>query len=235
MISAIATGLTLGLLGSVHCIGMCGPLALALPVHHLPENRKPVAIVLYNLGRVFTYTLLGIVLGFIGRGIFLTGLQQWFSIGAGIIILFSVYLLFAGKRQQSPRFVQKMYGGVQNIISFLFKQRHIGSFFLIGACNGLLPCGMVYIALAGALLSSGVMDSAAYMLFFGLGTVPAMALFSLFGLSISIGFRNRIKKLIPYVMMLAGLLLIVRGMNLGIPYISPQMHQSNASVVVDCH
>lgn len=234
MIGAIATGLTLGLLGSVHCIGMCGPLALALPVHHLPESQKPVAIVLYNLGRVFTYSLLGIVLGLIGRGIFLTGLQQWFSIAAGIAILFSVYLLLAGKRQQSPVFVQRLYGRVQQLLSWLLKKRGAGSFFLIGAGNGLLPCGMVYIALAGALLSSGIVESALYMLFFGLGTVPAMALFSLFGLRVSLGFRNRIRRLVPLVMVLAGLLLIARGMNLGIPYISPAIHAPGPAVV-ECH
>jgi uncharacterized protein len=235
MIGAIATGLTLGLLGSVHCIGMCGPLALALPIQHLSESQKPLAIVLYNLGRVFTYTLLGIVLGIVGRGIFLAGLQQWFSIAAGMVILFSVYLLFAGKRQHSPLFIQSLYSQVKKLISFLLKKRGTASFFFIGAGNGLLPCGMVYIALAGALLSASIMESAAYMMFFGLGTVPAMALFSLFGLSISLNFRNRIKKLIPLVMALAGILLIVRGMNLGIPYISPQMHQANATEAGVCH
>ncbi|MBL7727173.1 MAG: sulfite exporter TauE/SafE family protein, partial [Dinghuibacter sp.] len=189
---------------------------------------------LYNLGRVFTYTLLGILLGFIGRGIFLTGLQQWFSIAAGLAILFSVYLMLAGKRQQSPGFIQYLYGRVQSLLSWLLKKRQMSSFFFIGAGNGLLPCGMVYIALAGALLSSGITESAVYMLFFGLGTVPAMALFSLFGLRVSLGFRNRIRKAIPFVMLLAGLLLIARGMNLGIPYISPALNPATPAVV-DCH
>ncbi|MGZ4043606.1 MAG: sulfite exporter TauE/SafE family protein, partial [Bacteroidia bacterium] len=89
---SIVAAISLGLLGSFHCIGMCGPIALALPVHQATVFRKVVAILLYNSGRIITYSLLGLLFGIIGQGFAVFGLQQVLSVSLGTLILLSIIL-----------------------------------------------------------------------------------------------------------------------------------------------
>jgi uncharacterized protein len=234
LLQAITAGVLLGLVSSFHCVGMCGPLALSLPVHHYSYTKKVAAILLYNAGRITTYTLQGFVFGYAGRYIYLAGLQQSISVVSGFIVLFFSVHYFLLKKNSSPKWLQSLHLQLQQAMSFFWGKRSLISFTGLGMVNGLLPCGMVYIAIAGAVSSSSVINSMVFMGAFGTGTLPAMLALALFGLRINLASRNVIKKAMPYLMMAMAVLLILRGLNLGIPFISPVMAQS-PGVAVSCH
>ena len=113
-----------------------------------------------------------------------------------------------------------------------FQQRTFYSFFFIGMLNGLLPCGLVYLAVAGASATSGAIEGASYMALFGAGTLPVMLSVIVAGNFISVNIRNHIRKAMPYVILLIGILFILRGLNIGIPYVSPKMDKGK---VHSCH
>lgn len=231
----ITGGFLLGLFGSMHCVGMCGPLALVIPVHHLSPVRKFFMLLLYQLGRVITYASLGLIFGFAGRRLYLAGLQQWFSIGVGIFILTFLILFYFYKKTIQPSFMQAFYKRIQQvIITLLQSKKNSITYLLLGMANGLLPCGMVYVAIAAALTGTTITESVLFMAVFGLGTLPAMLTFSYFGASLSLSIRRAFRKAIPWGMALMACILILRGMNLGIPFVSPVL-QNNPAVSVDCH
>lgn len=229
MISAFA----LGLLSSFHCMGMCGAIAFSLPTQHLPVVQKTTGILLYNAGRISSYALFGLLFGLLGRQLYLAGFQQWFSIAAGIIILLSVvYVLFSLRLQLSTfRFVNNW---VQNLMSRFLKKPGVGYMFLLGTANGLLPCGLVYFAITGALATGSIGNAVLFMMLFGAGTFPAMFLVSFFGYRLKVSWRVMIKKAMPFMMAVMGMLLILRGMGLGIPYVSPFVPGVPKEAVV-CH
>lgn len=230
MFSVIAA-ISLGLLGSFHCIGMCGPIALALPVHQSSPLRKTVAILLYNSGRIVTYSLLGLLFGIIGEGFAVFGLQQILSISLGILILLSIILpkkIVSGFSATNK--LSSLFGKLKSALSSLFSNRNLFSLFSIGVLNGLLPCGLVYMAIAGAVATGKTTDSVLFMIFFGMGTVPVMLSLSWFSNLISVKFRNGIRTTMPYLVSVMAILMIFRGLNLGIPYISPSYHQEDKTV-----
>lgn len=217
----------IGLFGSFHCIGMCGPIALALPVQR--ENRLALVSgrVLYNVGRAITYAFIGLIFGLLGQSLSLAGFQQSISIIAGILILLMV--LLPSHYSQKLYLLKPAYGFTNFLkkkFGVLLKKKSVTSIFFIGLLNGFLPCGLVYIAVAGALASGGFLEGAAYMFIFGIGTLPIMLAVSLAGNFISLSVRKRVNKLIPAFMIVLACLFILRGMNLGIPYISPQLQQT---------
>lgn len=219
----LITALTIGLVGSLHCIGMCGPIAISIPLHKQNWFLKISGGILYNSGRIITYGVLGAIFGLLGRGIKVAGLQQWASILIGVIMILSVIFPLVFKEKIS---IEKIFTGYAGrlIGSFrkLFMNQSLPSLFFIGLMNGLLPCGLVYMAIAGALNTNDVVMGVAFMVMFGIGTTPALLIVSLVGNVISIGFRNKVKRLIPVFIVILGLLFILRGMNLGIPYVSPK-------------
>ncbi|MDX2048386.1 MAG: sulfite exporter TauE/SafE family protein [Chitinophagaceae bacterium] len=232
----LISGFTLGLAGSLHCIGMCGPLSLALPTHHLPAIRKFISLVTYQFGRIITYSCIGLVSGTAGRRIFISGYQQWFSIGMGILILCFAVLYFSRKSAAFKfTFVNRYYASVQKlIVRLLHSSSGIRGFLLLGMANGLLPCGMVYVALATAFSFTEVFESVFFMAMFGAGTLPAM-MFVAYALQKPFIKTGRLfKKLVPFFMVAMAVLLILRGMNLGIPFISPQLPGTTANAAV-CH
>jgi sulfite exporter TauE/SafE len=228
------SGLALGAISSFHCIGMCGPLALALPLQHLPPYKKLAGIFLYNLGRVVTYSLLGLFFGFAGRQIYLGGLQQWFSIIIGCIILLGVFQYFLFKKHFRLKFMDSANLKLQQFIGRHIHQKQLYGLFLIGSANGFLPCGMVYFAIAAALATGSMEGGVGFMAAFGLGTIPLMALLPYFGFMISITVRRTIQKAVPYLIASMAILLILRGMNLGIPYVSPHF-DNTAARTISCH
>jgi sulfite exporter TauE/SafE len=210
----------LGLIGSLHCAGMCGPLALALPATGKTRLSFGMGRVANNLGRLATYGLLGALFGAIGLTFALAGFQRWASIIAGSAIL--VGLLASSRRAvNSPMF--KAIGWLRSRLGRLMGRRTLGSIFLLGVVNGFLPCGLVYVACAGATALGTVLSGVEYMLAFGLGTVPVMLSIGLAGKLVQVGFRLRFQKLIPVSLVLLAASLILRGMSLGIPYLSPVM------------
>lgn len=232
---AIAAGFMVGLLGSFHCIGMCGPIALALPVHRLGPAHKFFSVLAYNLGRMATYALLGLLFGSIGATLFIGRYQQVFSVAMGVIILLVLILPRLLNGIQGHPWIRKYQGAVQEQLAKLFQgEKHLATLFLIGVLNGLLPCGLVYMAIAGALVAGSLPNSVVFMTAFGLATLPVMLSVTYLGQFISLQLRRQIRRLVPVVIGLMAVLLILRGLNLGIPYISPALEQTRSGTDADC-
>lgn len=217
--------LLLGFMGSFHCIGMCGPIALTLPVRHLSGVRKIAGIFLYNAGRIVAYMSMGLIFGWLGKQFFLGGLQQWLSISLGVLLLLVV--LFQKRVSVFPQ-----WAFVKKILGKLLAQQRFSTLFGIGFFNGFLPCGLVYLGIAGALATGGIMHGMLFMGAFGAGTLPAMMAVTWFSQLISIPVRQRIRQMIPVMITIMAVLLILRGLNLGIPYISPVIEAQNMQ---SCH
>ncbi len=209
---------TIGLLGSLHCVGMCGPIAMALPYQKQSKFALVSSTSLYNIGRIVTYSLLGLFIGIIGKGVFIAGLQQALSIGAGILLLIiAVFAIEVESKLLSLKFIHRFYGKLRKLLGRFLTKNGYGALFITGLLNGLLPCGLVYFALVGAVTSGSIINSILYMALFGMGTFPLMMASSLFGSFISIKLRNKIKKLYPILLILFAALLIMRGLNFDVP------------------
>lgn len=214
-------GFILGLTSNFHCIGMCGPIALAIPVQRKNNLTILSGLLQYNVGRIFTYSILGAIIGTIGFSIEIVGIMQLISIISGVGMI-----LFAWRKWITLKIpFDSGFAGLNGFIS-----RNIGKIIasnspfkliVLGILNGLLPCGMIYIALMNALLGGNPFNSAIAMSFFGLGTLPAMLFVGFAGNSISNALRQKMNKWVPYLLTLVGLLMVLRGMNLDIPMISP--------------
>ncbi len=214
------TAFMLGFAGSLHCAGMCGPLALALPHPGRGMAGFVGGRVLYQVGRVTTYVGMGLVFGLVGRSLALAGVQRWVSIGAGLLILSGLVVAgWAGVAGPLTSWVNRVKGW----LGVLLKRRTLGSLALLGLVNGLLPCGLVYAACAGAAASGEASGGMAYMAVFGLGTVPMMLGLGLSGRAMPVTWRFRLQRLIPVSVGAVGILLVLRGLELGIPYISPDL------------
>ncbi len=209
------TAFMIGLMGSLHCVGMCGPIAMALPYQKQSKFALLASTSAYNIGRVITYSLLGLIIGLLGKGVFIAGLQQALSIGAGIVLLIiAIFAIEVESKLLSLKFVHRIYGKLQKLLRRYLAKSGYQALFVTGLLNGLLPCGLVYFALIGALTSgTSIMDSVLFMALFGFGTFPFMMAAALAGNFISIKLRNRIKKLYPILLVLFAVLLIVRGLN----------------------
>ncbi len=219
------SGFTIGILGSFHCIGMCGPLALSLPIDSLSGPRKYLAIILYNLGRAISYTSMGIAFGIIGQTFSFFKIQQWLSIGTGILIL--IILLTQQLGNPSTNLLAKFTQALKiKLGAYLKSEKKIRSYLSIGILNGFLPCGLVYLAIATSIAAGSMVKGGLLMFSFGLGTLPVMALTMVLGKYISFRFRQKLNKITPYFIMGVAILLILRGSNLGIPYLSPT-HEKN--------
>lgn len=216
------TALIFGLISSLHCIGMCGPIAMMLPVSKSNGTKKAMQIFSYHLGRISAYSILGLVFGLFGKGLFLAGLQQQMSIVVGILMI--VFVLVPQNKLGSFGFLKPFYfvvSKVKNKLGSQFKKQNKGTLFTIGFFNGFLPCGMVYVALFGALATQNVYLGMMYMVLFGIGTIPLMSTIVYVRDMFSVKTRNNIMKYYPYVIVLFGMLFIVRGLGLDIPFLSP--------------
>ena len=212
--------LILGLMGSFHCIGMCGPIALSLPLRGDTVWEKTAGGLLYNIGRTITYGMMGAFFGLIGQGFHLLGFQQWISVSMGGLMILSVLLPSLFKNRYSGNFTS-FTRPLRSAIQRLFQTRSYKGLFMIGVLNGLLPCGLVYLAIAGAIGTGSLPLSIGFMVVFGLGTLPMMLAISWLGNMFSIALRNKINKVIPSLIVLIGILFILRGLTLGIPFLSP--------------
>ena len=215
-----AIAFALGLLGSLHCAALCGPLMLALPVTPGGPAQFLAGRVGYQLGRVMTYCLLGVVAGIVGKSIFLAGAQRWLSIALGVLI-FTGFLVSKKIALSAP--VVRLVATLKTAMSAQLRRRSFRSLALLGMLNGLLPCGLVYVALAGAVARGTPLAGIFFMAAFGLGTLPTMLGISLSGKLLPVAFRLKLRSAVPFgVCLLAGLL-ILRGLALGIPYVSPAL------------
>lgn len=213
---AIWTALVIGFFGSFHCIGMCGPIALALPGSYSSTFNLVTGRLFYNLGRVITYSLLGLFFGLIGHSIALAGFQKILSITLGVTVIASVLIkssYFAGIKNTLR--VNRFYDRLKGMISSQFRKSGILTLFTIGILNGLLPCGFVYVGLAGSLTTGSILSGSLFMALFGLGTFPAMMAMSLAPGLISIEARRRINSVLPWLTVSFGVYLIYRGIAFG--------------------
>jgi hypothetical protein len=225
------TAFALGLAGSLHCAGMCGALALALPA---PNRRLPAFFVgrlAYNGGRIVTYCCLGLVFGLVGQVFAIAGFQQTMSIALGVALLVGLFL--------SPRLVRwspvtRLVAALKARMSGLLRQRSLTALTVLGLLNGLLPCGLVYVACAGATATGNLLQGAEYMALFGAGTVPMMLGISLSGSLVPLRIRLKLIKTVPVAVGLLAALLILRGMSLGIPYVSPNL-SGDQTAAPGCH
>lgn len=230
------TALVLGLLGSFHCVGMCGPIAFILPVDRTNQTKKIFQISLYHFGRIFSYSLLGLIFGLLGKSLNLFGFQQQLSIAIGLLMV--LVILIPARTFNKYNFSQPMYkmvGKVKSALGKELKKKSPDTFLTIGFLNGFLPCGLVYMAIFGAIASGNALQGSLYMAMFGLGTVPLMTSAIYLGNFLNAQVRQRIRKAIPVFVVLIGCLFIVRGLGLGIPYVSPKPVTEMVEANMECH
>lgn len=220
----------LGLAGSLHCAGMCGPLALALPGRQAGGAGFLLSRVAYNLGRIVTYCCLGVLFGLLGQGLLLAGIQRWVSLALGIALLAG---LFSSRKLAVWAPATTLVEASKARMSALLRRRSLATLGLLGLLNGLLPCGLVYVACAGAVATGGTLAGAHYMAAFGAGTVPMMLALSLSGRLVPVSLRLQLRRLVPVSVFLIAALLILRGMALGIPYVSPSPYSATGAAC--CH
>jgi len=220
----------MGLFGSVHCAAMCGPLLLALGGSRFFSWGVLFAKLLYQSGRILTYGLLGLLLGLFGNIAGVQGWQQGFSICIGVLLvavgLFSVFgkrsRAFAGFQAKAVRPFARLMG------RWLYRP---GGAFVAGVLNGMLPCGMVYMAIASAMNADSPVGGFLFMVLFGLGTLPLLLAFSFAGSFPRSVLKRGFSRIVPLLYVLMGVWFILRGANLDIPYLSPLLHVEGA---LDC-
>lgn len=230
------TAFIFGLISSFHCVGMCGPIAMMLPVDRTNEAKRVVQISLYHLGKLTAYGLLGLIFGLLGKSFYLAGLQQQLSIILGILMIVVAVVpekIFAKYNFSKP--VYKIITKIKSSLGQHFKNKSYRSLFTIGLLNGFLPCGMVYVAIFGAIAMQSVTFGILYMILFGIGTIPLLTAIVYLSTIFPLSFRKTIQNMIPIVAIIIGMLFIIRGLGLDIPYLSP----SNLSLFVqseaNCH
>ena len=226
----------LGLISSFHCIGMCGPIAVMLPVEHGNPVKKAVQILTYQTGRIVAYASIGLLFGLLGRGLFLAGFQQHLSVLTGVLMIVTVVIperIFAQYNFSKPVF--RIISNLKSALGKQFRNKSYQSFFTIGLLNGFLPCGLVYAALFGAIAMQNTAFGIFYMVLFGFGTLPLMTTVIYLKTAFSVRMRNNIQKIIPYAVVSIGILFILRGLGLGIPYISPADINLFVKAAPDCH
>lgn len=228
------TAFILGFAGSMHCLGMCGPIVLALPdMNASPKILFYIGRIFYNFGRVITYVILGFVFGALGQVISLAGFQSALSIVLGVLVIAS---LFFPLSKSTDFFTNNTLW--RSTLGKLFRKKSYSALTGIGLLNGFLPCGLVYTALAGASASGDILYGGIFMLMFGLGTIPALMILSLFGKQTTVNWQGLIKRALPAMALILGSLLILRGLSLGIPYISPDLSNKGTGkelFIPQCH
>ena len=211
----------MGLMGSMHCLGMCGPIAFALPVRTANMRIKILKYALYNVGRVVTYAILGGIIGIAGKGLVLAGMQQMLSIGAGILIIVSAALAYTSVNiVLMNRITSAIRTRLKSAFHFYFQKKGYTALFMLGILNGLLPCGMVYMAMLAALAAGSVFSGAVFMTGFGLGTIPMMFGICLAGNITGMKWRSVVYKATPVLACVVGILLILRGLQVHVPLLS---------------
>jgi sulfite exporter TauE/SafE len=225
VITFLAPAFLLGALGSAHCVGMCGPIALAVPSARVSASGRLGDALLLNSGRVVTYAFLGALFGVFGRGLHLAGLQQVVSIGLGVLMLLALIVPALFRKDLFAGAALATIGSLRSAMARNLRRTSPEGLFLTGLLNGLLPCGMVYFAIAGALVQDGAWNGALFMLVFGLGTWPALVAVRLGGALAPERWRNALRRAQPYVFALMGVLFILRGLGLDIPFVSPALHE----------
>ncbi len=233
----LLSALALGFLGSLHCLGMCGPIAFLLPLDRDSKAKKIAQLFIYHAGRLLAYGIIGVLFGFLGKGLSIFGMQQKLSIGVGIMMILLVVIpsKYFNKYSLSKP-IYAVLGKVKSKLGAELKKKTPDAFLTIGFLNGFLPCGLVYMALLGAVAFGNQLQGGLYMILFGAGTIPLMSMVVFSKGLFSNPIKKKIKKMIPIFVLLVGALFIVRGLGLGIPYVSPKAAPADSvSAAIECH
>jgi len=232
----LLSALVLGLMGSLHCIGMCGPIAFMLPVNQNNKYKKAGQVLIYHFGRLMAYGVIGGLFGLLGKGLYIFGIQQKLSILVGVLMILAVIIPYNSmSRFGLSKPVFRLIGKIKNSLGKALKKKTADTFLTIGFLNGFLPCGLVYMALLGAIAMGSAVEGSLYMILFGLGTVPLMTAAVYLSGVLKDSAKQRIRKLIPVFVIIIGVLFILRGMGLGIPYVSPKQMTEVVSTELECH
>lgn len=232
----MGSAVLMGLVGNFHCLGMCGPIAMVVPFKRSTPFVRLISILIYNTGRILVYAAIGAIFGLFGKGIALIGMQQYLSLVLGALIILSVIVPSIFKRLGTSN--GKLFAWVGKLKSKFhqqFSKTSYRSLFVMGMLNGMLPCGLVYMAAVGSIIAGTWYYGAAYMALFGAGTLPVMIAVPLVSQLIKQSLRQRFIKLVPVFMVAFGLLMIIRGANLGIPYLSPKVTTEKSCCQLKCH
>ena len=224
--------ITMGLISSFHCIGMCGPIALALPVQKGNSWQIFAGLSVYNIGRAISYAMLGAVIGSVSSSLVWIGYLRYLSVLAGILML--AYVFWPSKQDRyfhPPKFWQQAVNKVKKGMSEMLRSRKLHGWFMLGMLNGLLPCGMVYLALISSVATGSISGGGTFMLLFGIGTLPMMMAVGFFKNWFTPVLRTRIQKLTPVMLAMAGIWLVGRGIFIQYPSVG-----SGASAgITICH
>jgi len=231
MLELIIPGLMMGFVGGAHCAGMCGPLIISLACARAGKGNAWMGALVYQSGRLASYLLVGVGFAIIGSAFSMVGWQQTLSIIAGVAVLAGVF--FGSKWMGNP-LIARWVLWIKHHFSARMRSTGLRSTFGLGMINGFLPCGLVYVAGASAASYGHAVAAMVFMAAFGLGTFPLMLALQFSGNKVSPSFRMKLQKLIPVMWGVMGVLLILRGLNLGIPYLSPHFSGLNGACP-HCH
>ena len=233
MISALPyLALSMGLMSSFHCIGMCGPIALALPVQKGNSWQKFSGLFIYNGGRALTYAALGAAIGTVGSSLAWFGYMRYLSVFAGILMLLFVFWPQKLDRYfHPPKFWQRAVNQLKRGMSEMLHSRKMHGWLLLGIMNGLLPCGLVYLALISSVATASIAGGGTFMFLFGIGTLPMMMTVGVLKNRITPSLRNQMRKITPIMLAVAGIWMIGRGILIEYPL---ENNGSSAEITI-CH
>lgn len=205
-----------GLLGSSHCIGMCGGFALSIGGTAPSVRHNLSRQVIYSSGRIFTYACGGAAAGYGGMRI-ADRADEWVNIPACLAVMAGLLLIWQGlvaagvwpRRVAASKSMPCVSG---SLLATFLRSPQAGHIFLAGLCTGLLPCGLVYAYLALASSAGGMAVGVATMIAFGLGTVPLMVLTGVGGAFISLATRRHLLRVAAWCVVLTGLVAVARGL-----------------------
>ena len=229
------TAILLGLMGSLHCVGMCGPIAFVLPLDRSNRFKMLSQIFVYHFGRLAAYAIMGLAFGFFGKGLYVFGAQQKLSIFVGLLMILLVLIpakVFNKYSVSKP--VYKIVSKIKSSLGQELQKKTTDTFLTIGFLNGFLPCGLVYMALFGSIAMASPVQGSLFMMLFGLGTIPLMTSAAYLGSVLKTPLKKRIQQLIPIFVVVIGVLFIIRGLGLGIPYLSPTPVSEMITSSIEC-
>lgn len=229
-IDIVFLAIGMGLLGSIHCMGMCGPLVLGIFKDSL--SSKPYNYILYHLGKLMAYGTIGFGFGLLGKSLHLFISQQQLSILTGaLLLIYYIITKVSGSNEKMSQLTTIIYNRIKTITN----QMPLPKFYLLGFLNGFLPCGLVYLAATSSIATGHVLKSILWMVGFGIGTIPSLTFILWLSRMFQSKFNPILSQIYQQLTLVLAVLLILRGLNLGIPYISPKYNPQEEKVSKCCH